>query len=1267
MVYLKSSLAVIFFFAVAWGLYFWFVSGPEHQVQLAAEEFSKGNFEESAKIIHKLKKDLPKGQYQLYLAYINREKSSLLESSEELIKAEQAAETGAALSILLEIYLNQAFNAYLTRQPNNMTLPLEKANKIAKSNPWVNFFQVLQEYLNGNYKTALSQWKDPINSGFLSPWMKKTFTDTFNSFWYSTRLAQANIALGNYFNAREELEKESKVAKENQLDDLHLLLGLSYIKEAEEKPFLAATPYYKLAFSYLNRVPMLKGRFTSYRTQILTIIHNQIKLLIGAQSLQDLSFYTGILESWQDKSGLQQMHKDLIALFDQKTTDRSWNGISDILKALNRHLKPEQYAQVEATLNELFDTALKEEDLSSMNKLWEVMRTFTQSPQEVAKKIADKTAVFIIQIIPIDSLDLFLTIPYLEFWMSVENTASPRYGFASILFSMAENMWLENNQPAKALVLANLSMHVPLLQDQPQFKQYVSSRLAYLYSQSQVENNATLLHLILNAERELHVSFNAKQDPINMTDQLKEAESLLDSKNYLKAQDKSTWILQLEPDNQKALRIAGLSDYYRGNYTQAKTRLSKVKNPDADVSKALSIIEIITKNNVFEYSTASKSIQNLLVGNEMYQRLGFGFLLNGKPKEALEWLSKVTSPTPEVHAGKSYAYSQLKDWNQAIEEYNALPSSYKETLRMKEVALNSAAGLGNMPKAEAILQEILNSKPQIDNNLSSNAFEHLNAEFFENESPNYIAGMFYKNWKRNDAKALFYFNVINDPSSTVLAAIGDILFSQKKYLEARAALQRALQGNTKKKLQPVQLKKTLLLLAMANKQLNYTIEAANYFTDYFDDFPDEILHRNEYAKTLMSLRQFDDATKQLRLIRQAREFSEDENINFITCLIHLDQFQAANWQALEYLYTNPAASLSEQINIARLMLITGDSKLVHTILNRVPEEKYRSLEVKIALINLWMEQGNYEAVSKQINSLQPLLEKMVEGLMLLARFNANAVNVNSAVQFAKEALRLDPYNVETNYFLNTYAPDIALLKLKLKEDPSNFSLQIEYARQLMQKESVDYDLNVARQILKELYPSLRDLPQLHYLLGKVLFLQADAEQAKIALNESIQLDPSYSDAYQYLSKIDLNSGKLDQAFGEIQKALHFQPNDSELWVDKSDLFQQSSNVFDAMFCLQKAIKYKPLNANAYIKLGVIQLNSENPEDAKISFETALKIEPNNVLILKYLFMTLHHAFLSFSIKNVNELLDEQKLVYDRLHQLDPKLAEEILHSLKENP
>ena len=1246
-IYIRAAIATTCLLLAALIIYMLMAFNSDYELSLAADAFLKGDYMGSEKIMNKIRNDIPPAEYYLYTAYNSREKSTLQESTEQLKQAEQAAQNEPRSAILLEIYLNQALNAYLTLNPEAMVEPLKNARANSKSNDWVSFFTALQEYQKDNYEPALKEWQKPIHKGFLSPWMKKTFEDTFNDFWFSTYIVRANIAKGDYLQARQKLEQASKKATEAQLNDINLMLGLSYLKEAEEKPVVAATPYYKLALSYINRIPIQNGHYASYRKQIVKILQNQLNGLIDNGAFQDLSFYAGIMERWNDKAGLENLNERLIDQLNQKVKANDWKTVKEILTTLN-HLvtNPEQRQGLEKKFEDLFNNALKDENFTYVEKYWEAMRLFSEDPEALSRKVADQTAGYILQLIPIDNQELSLTSPYLEFWMSIEKDPAHRYAFASELLDIAEKLWTMDNQPDKALMLAKLALTLPGLKDQAAFHQHLAATINKVYAQAQSQSNLHLLQSILKAKEELHLGDVQIQDHINTSKQLNDATKLFDNKRYPDAKEKALWVLQLDPLNQKALRIEGLVDYYQADYSSALMLLRKIQHPDDEAKEALAVTELLNGDADKGKKLLAQISKNRSAGNDVYLRLGLGLLASEEPVHSIEWLNKIPVPGPEALAGKSFAYFEARDWKNALEAYNKLQSPYKDLLGMKNIAIESMAALGNITEAENMLQGIQSNPKQPADTEFPPLFVIFKKELLDNQTPDFIAGMFYKIWMKDNVKALEYLKKIPNPDPLVLVEIGAILSEQHKYFDARASLLKGLNDIQENPIGPYVLKKALPFIANVNYHLGYYPDSVEYYEKFYKAFPNDAEQRFDYASALMELRRFDAALEQFTSIEKNRSLVPQEKIDLIACLVHLDRFKDANKKTSEYLSSKPSLPLAEQVKLAKWMVIIGDVKNYNEIMKRIPEQSGRSLDVNKALIELWIEKGDYEKASSLIKSIQPELEKTSDGLMLIATLYARLSSSKNALKFAQKALELDPYNLAAAKFIEPYELELPAIKQRLaniqkllESDPNNVTLQMEYSRGLidmaLEINLADPnntlknlpELNKAYLVLKDLSEKHKDIPRLYLLLGESEFLQNEDKKAEEAFKTALKLDVSYTEAYKYLSLIYAEIGHFNEAFESIKNALKYNPGDSEAWVEMANLFQREENGLDAIASLQRAIKYKPNDTVAYVNLGQLQLGLEEPEEARESLETALKLSPNNIKALKLLLVALHHPLL----------------------------------------
>ncbi|MCE5318534.1 MAG: tetratricopeptide repeat protein [Parachlamydia sp.] len=366
--YLKTAIFTVAILILGLIGYILFAFDSHYESQLALDAFLKGDNKKAEAIVKQL--PLDEGYSHLYLAYLYRARQEMPLSDEHLALAAK----GASGPLALEIALNQAYNGYLTGDKQALQKGLSTASTLNSDSTWIAFF------------TSLDRNEPPSQESnvYLSPWMQKAFDSTFTPFWIILQKARSEIAQGQTLQARQRLEQITSTHA-SEAAELELLVGLSYLKEAEAVPTTAATPYFKLAFGYFGRVPLQSQRFSHDRALLLKQIDDQIAMQIEQGGYQEIAFYTTALES------------------------------------LNA--PPETYLIIR-------HSALRN----------------------------------ILEVIPIDTGELTLTLPQIDIWLKVEQDAKARRAFALALLSLAEQLWHSHTE--KALQLSLTAVSIPALSEQ---------------------------------------------------------------------------------------------------------------------------------------------------------------------------------------------------------------------------------------------------------------------------------------------------------------------------------------------------------------------------------------------------------------------------------------------------------------------------------------------------------------------------------------------------------------------------------------------------------------------------------------------------------------------------------------------------------------------------------------------------------------------------------------------------------------------------------
>lgn len=604
--------------------------------------------------------------------------------------------------------------------------------------------------------------------------------------------------------------------------------------------------------------------------------------------------------------------------------------------------------------------------------------------------------------------------------------------------------------------------------------------------------------------------------------------------------------------------------------------------------------------------------------NDEYKRQGFKGLKNNKPLESLEWFSKITPISSDVTAGKSLAYFLSQQWEKALEEYKNLPVNYAILPAMKRILLESHAALGDFHTCNNILAQLFKTPQQLSENITSPIFLEFKEQFLDYQTPEFVAGIFYHKWKNDTSKGLEYFRKIPKLTPEVSFAIGKTLWESKKYQEAYDVLMKAFPMDNIQNLKNTPTEEAISLLAQVEEALDYQIEAAVHYAAYYELFSSNVQYREHYAKILMSLHRYIEALTQWEFIAKSRPLSDDEKISTIKCLIHLDQFNEADKRMLAFFSEDSHKPFELYLELGEFLFITGNHKLLNDILSKVPEPSQRSFAINQALLNLWIEIGEYEKALELLEAIKPLLEQTPEGLCSMALLYSKLSNHSLALNLVKKAQNLDPYNTSVSGMIDALEMEelelsslkhqrIVLQKL-LQTSYSPAALKIEYVKKIIaiahrKQQCFDKSLDPLpewqeiHKILKDLIELYPNVPVLYLLLGKTQSLTNERVKAKESFERVLKLDGSNVEAMKNLSFTDPLPGdplsRIQDSCGLLKKALKYAPNDASLWNRLADLYLKEKEWFSAVIALKNAVKFQPNREEAFFKLARLQLILEN--------------------------------------------------------------------------
>lgn len=194
--------------------------------------------------------------------------------------------------------------------------------------------------------------------------------------------------------------------------------------------------------------------------------------------------------------------------------------------------------------------------------------------------------------------------------------------------------------------------------------------------------------------------------------------------------------------------------------------------------------------------------------------------------------------------------------------------------------------------------------------------------------------------------------------------------------------------------------------------------------------------------------------------------------------------------------------------------------------------------------------------------------------------------------------------------ITLYTAEEAIVQIEAK-DPYAQAIN-KYNQAVFFLKEEDYDKALA--LLKESISLDDTIPQAHYEVGKIYYLQGKYEEAIKHVNEAILLDKNYSPPYRLLAAIYEKMGNMEESKKYTKMAQELGGLSGVDKYNEAVRFINSGNIDSAIPLLEEAIKLEPKLADAYYQLGLSYLNKADNEKAIANLEKYLELEPEGQFV-----------------------------------------------------
>lgn len=139
-----------------------------------------------------------------------------------------------------------------------------------------------------------------------------------------------------------------------------------------------------------------------------------------------------------------------------------------------------------------------------------------------------------------------------------------------------------------------------------------------------------------------------------------------------------------------------------------------------------------------------------------------------------------------------------------------------------------------------------------------------------------------------------------------------------------------------------------------------------------------------------------------------------------------------------------------------------------------------------------------------------------------------------------------------------------------------------------------------------------------YNAGLEAYKAGNVEDAEWILNQLIELDPEYENAYTLISKVYEEQGDPDKAISMLKKAAEKQPSNASLRRVIATMYYEKQDFQNTILWYNKAVEADPQDSRTYFNMAVVYNEMQDVDGAIGALEKVLEIEPDDFEALQNL-------------------------------------------------
>jgi len=382
--------------------------------------------------------------------------------------------------------------------------------------------------------------------------------------------------------------------------------------------------------------------------------------------------------------------------------------------------------------------------------------------------------------------------------------------------------------------------------------------------------------------------------------------------------------------------------------------------------------------------------------------------------------------------------------------------------------------------------------------------------------------------------------------------------------------------------------------------------------------PNNVQNRVRLARSYAATGRLDDARKEaLKVLEQS-----PENADALVTLTEGARSKEGIEAAEEQLQKFPKKTdVSFYLASANLLFNTGDMAGAGSALRQALAVDPKSSQAHMAMGNLYLFQRDKKQAGEELKKAAELAPIRSLERLKYAAFTSATGDTGETRRIATEMTRQAP----------DYLPGWTLLaELALKDkkyDEALSLLENVFSRdpEFIDGRRLESDVLLAKgdtkkavDVLEHLDQTYPDSPLIKYQLACAYLRNNSQNQAKVAFEQAISINPNYDDAILRLAEINLRAGHGETVIEPITNLLRKRPDLRSAAFLLAAAYGSLDRFDDAEAVIRDQVRLAPQDPQPHTALGLIFRQAKRNDEARQAFEKAAELAPDNLWLVDQL-------------------------------------------------